>query len=317
MIGRRGLLLSLPLSFAQAAPRPIRIGTLRFGAVAWELDVIRAHKLAAGIEPVVYAASQATQVALQAGDVDVIVQDWLWVSRQRGAGADWSFVPSSAAIGAVMVPADSGIHGVADLPGRRLGIAGTPLDKSWLLLRAYAKSRHGIDLDAQVEKTFGPPPLLAEQLAAGRLDAALTYWPFAARAEAEGLKPLLGMHEAIAGLGAPPLLPMIGWVFSSSWAQSRPDVRNFLEAARQARAILVESNAEWDRIAPLTGARNPDELAQLQAWYRRGAGFSWGKPEQDAAARLYDLLAAVGGPALVGSAVHLSPGTFWGGIDSG
>ena len=39
------------------------------------------------IEPVELATAQAAQVALQAGQVDMIVVDWLWVARQRGAGA--------------------------------------------------------------------------------------------------------------------------------------------------------------------------------------------------------------------------------------
>jgi len=317
MIRRRALLLSA--SAALAAPaladrKPIRVGTLRFGAVAWELDVMRTHGLDAqegvAVEPVMFAASQATQVALQARDIDIIVQDWLFVSRQRAAGADWTLVPSSGSVGGVMTRPDSPVRSLADLKGRRLGIAGTPLDKSWLLLRAYASKQHGIDLDREVEKVFGPPPLLAEQLRAGRLDAELTYWPFAARAKALGMRQVLGVEEAVTGLGAPPGLPLIGWVFSAGWAARAP-VQGFVAASRRARAILAESDAEWERIAPLTGAANPAELAQLRDWYRRGASFAWGPAEERAAERLYDLLAELGGPALVGAAPHLFPGTFW------
>ena len=178
---RRALLLATLLA---ALPRPshaaapIRVGTLRYGTVAWELDVMRHHGLAAAagvavepVEPVEFAAAQATQVALQAGRVDLIVQDWLWVSRQRASGADWTLSPSSAALGAIMAPQASPVRSVPDLHGRRLGIAGSPLDKSWLILRAYAQKAHGLDLDAAATKTFGPPPLVAEQLSAGRLDA--------------------------------------------------------------------------------------------------------------------------------------------------
>jgi len=32
---------------------------------------------------------------------------------------------------------------------------------------------------------------------------------------------------------------------------------------------------------------------------------------EGATAQLYDMLAAIGGPALVGPATHLAPGTFW------
>ncbi len=314
-IPRRALLLAPLLAAADALPG-VRVGTLRFGTVGWEIDVMRHHGLdrASGVvaEPVEYAASQATQVALQAGRVDTIVQDWLFVSRQRAEGADWTFAPSSSAVGAVMVPAGSPVNSLADLAGRRLGVAGSPLDKSWLVLRAYARDKFGLDLDQAVEKVFGPPPLLAEQLKLGRIDAALTYWPFAARAAADGMRQVLSVEEAISGLGVPTGVPMVGWVFSASWAaRQRAAVTGFLAASGRARAILASSDAEWQRIAPLTGASGPRELARLRDWYRGGVPGSWGAAEQGAAARLYDILAGIGGPELVGRARRLSPGTFW------
>ena len=218
-LGRR-VLLSMPAVFSAsrgwAAPG-VRVGTLRFGSVAWELDVMRHHGLAGdtSVEAVEFAASQATQVALQAGRVDVIVGDWLWVSRQRAAGADWTWSATSAALGAVMTPADSPVRGIMDLPGRRLGIAGTPLDKSWLLLRAYTQRTAQIDLDTACEKTFGPPPLLAEQVGMGRLDAVLTYWPYAARAAAAGQRQVVAMDD----VWLRPLVPGAG---CHSWARSSP-----------------------------------------------------------------------------------------------
>jgi len=314
---RRTLLLA-PLALAAghrraAAAAAIRIGTLRFGSVAWELDVMRTHGLDAtaglAIEAVEFAAGQATQVALQAGRVDVIVQDWLFVSRQRAMGADWTLSPTSAALGAVIAPAGSPVMGPGDLPGRRLGIAGSPLDKSWLLLRAHAARNLGLDLDATCDKTFGPPPLLAELAAAGRLDAVLTYWPFAARAEAAGARRVLAMEDVVAALGAPPGVPFLGWVFADAFARRSPEaVHGLVSASASARAVLATSDAEWDRIASLTGATGSGELVRVRDWYRRGVRASW---SLDGIPPLYDLLAQIGGPGLVGSAPHLSPGTLW------
>lgn len=315
---RRRALLMLPLLAATRPARaaaPVRVATLRYGTVAWELDVMRTHGLdtAAGIavESVELAAAQAAQVALQGGRVDMIVQDWLWVSRQRASGADWTLSPTSGALGAVIAPAGSAIRTVADLRDRRLGIAGSPIDKSWLLLRAYAQRRHDLDLDRSTTKTFGPPPLLAEQLAAGRLDAVLTYWPFAARAEAAGQNRVLAMEDAVGalGIGSEARVPFVGWTFSAAFADRVPAaVQGFIDASGQARAILAQSDAEWDRIAPLTGTSSTDELARLRSWYRRGAAGNW---DLEATARLYDVLAEIGGPALVGPAAQLAPGTFW------
>ena len=313
---RRTVLL-LPVAAALGARRAaaapgIRVGTLRFGSVAWELDVMRAHNLdsAAGVtvEAVEFASSQAPQVALQAGRVDAIVQDWLWVSRQRATGADWTLSPTSGALGAVMAPG-SPVQAVADLPGRRLGVAGSPLDKSWLILRAYAQRTAGLDLDTVAVKTFGPPPLLAEQAAAGRLDAVLNYWPFAARAEAAGQRRVLAMEDAVGALGIPPGVPFVGWVFSDAFAgRNAAAVQGFIEASAKARSILAESDAEWDRIAPLTGAARPEGWARLRAAYRRGVPAAW---DLAAVPQLYDLLAGIGGPDLVGPAAHLQPGTLW------
>lgn len=301
---------------ARAEQAAIRVGALRFGAVAWELDVMRAHGFdaAAGVtvQPTEFAASQAAQVALQAGGVDVIVQDWLWVARQRASGADFTLAPSSSALGAVVAAPDSPVKSVADLAGRKLGVAGSPLDKSWLILRAYAQKTLGLDLDAKAEKTFGPPPLLAEQLSQGRLDAMLTYWPFAARTEAAGLRQVLDMADALTALDVPAGLPMIGYVFSEAWAaRNLAGVQGFLSACQLSRALLGVSDAEWQRIKPLTGAAGDAELALLRDWYRRGIPGEGGPSEQRGAAKLYDLLASIGGPDLVGPAPHLAPGTFW------
>ena len=213
-------------SGAAQAP-PVRVGVLRYGTVSWEVDVIRHHALDAAahitVAPVELAAAQAAQVALQAGQVDMIVIDWLWVARQRGTGADWTFVPFSNAVGALIAPDNSPVHAIPDLTGRALGIAGSPLDKSWLILRAYAKQRYGIDLDAVANKSFGPPPLLGEQMKAGRLDALLTYWPFAAKAEADGARRILDVADAVRALGIGAGVPYIGYTFSQHWADAEPD----------------------------------------------------------------------------------------------
>src|SRR6516165_2121256 len=210
------LLLSLVFQAAgaMAAEPTIRVGSLRYGTLSWQLDVITNHGLDRShgirIEPLELAGGPAAQLALQAERVDLIVSDWLWVSRQRAEGGDLTFIPFSSALGGLIVPVASHIEDVTGLTGRRLGIAGSAIDKSWLVLRLYARSRFGLDLDAVADKSFGAPPLLSEELAAGRLDAVLTYWPFAAKLEARGMRHLLSMGDALAALGIPNDLPLTG-----------------------------------------------------------------------------------------------------------
>src|SRR3546814_2483387 len=81
------LLMSTP-AFAGT----VKVGVLKFGTVSWELDTIVRHGLdtaeGVDVEVVELATNNAISVALQAGAVDVIVTDWLWVTRQRAAGTD-------------------------------------------------------------------------------------------------------------------------------------------------------------------------------------------------------------------------------------
>jgi NitT/TauT family transport system substrate-binding protein len=300
---------------ASAADPTLRVGVLKFGSVGWELQVIRRHGLdrdeGIAVDVRELATTQATQVALQGRQVDAIVSDWFWVSYQRAEGADWTFFPFSSALGAVIVPAGSPIRSVADLAGRRLGVAGSPLDKSWLMLRAVSRRSDGLDLDDRATRTFGAPPLLAEELRAGRLDAVLTYWQFAARLEARGMTRLVGMDSIMAELGIARPIPLVGYVVSERWARERrPLVQGFVRASARAREILAESDAEWDAIAPITGAADREELARIRNAFRAGIPRHWGADERRDAARLYKILGEIGGAALVGRSADLQPGTF-------
>jgi NitT/TauT family transport system substrate-binding protein len=313
---RAALLGALALPLAAHAAAPVRLGVLRFGTVAWELDVIRRHGLDAAhgiaIEARELASAQATQVALQAGAVDVSAQDWLWVARQRADGTDWTYTTFSTAIGALIAPPDSSLRAVTDLPGKRLGIAGSPLDKSWLILRAYASKLHGIDLDATATKIFGPPPLLAEQAKAGRLDAVLTFWPFAAKAQAAGARRVLAMEDAVRDLGITGEVPVAGYVFAEHWARANPAaITGLLAASRAARGVLATSDAEWLLLKPLMGVADDAEFDQLRAYYRAGIPRADAADHAGTASKLLEVLVAIGGPALVGPARTLPPGTFW------
>ena len=264
------------------------------------------------LEVVDLAGTGAAQVALQGGRVDVILSDWLWVARQRAAeGVDLTFAPFSIALGALVASHDSPVAALPDLRGRRLGVAGSPLDKSWLLLRLLALRRHGFDLEDAARVAYGAPPLLNGQLVAGRLDAVLTYWPFVARLEARGMRSLLPVEEVLRALGFAEPLPMVGWTFSAGWAAANgPALAGFARVVRGAVGILGASDAAWQRIAPLTGAADEAELLRLRAHFRAGIPRRWGAAEREAAARLHALLAGIGGARLVGPATRLPPGTF-------
>src|SRR4051812_6745638 len=186
-------LITLSFSQAQAAPE-VRVGTLQFGTVNWELGVIGGgidQKHGFTLKPVVLADKDATSVALLSGDVDAIVTDWIWVAKQRSLGRDFTFVPFSRSVGALMVDPAKGYKTLGDLKGKRLGIAGGATDKSWVLLRAYAMKTEGMDITKAVDAQFAAPPMLNELVLRGKLDGVLNFWNFNARLKEKGMVPLI------------------------------------------------------------------------------------------------------------------------------
>ncbi len=123
----------------------VRVGTLKFGTVNWELDVMARHGLdhAHGftLKTVDFAGKDGADIALQGGAVDIILTDWLWVAKRRAMGGDFTFAPHSHVTGGLMVEKHAGIATLADLKGKKLGIGGGPADKSWIILRAYAQKK--------------------------------------------------------------------------------------------------------------------------------------------------------------------------------
>src|SRR5215813_6466233 len=158
---------ALCFSVDWASADTIRVAVQRTGTVSWELDVMRAHHLdkQAGIviKTLELASPEAGKIALRGGSVDVIAADWLWVSRERELGAKLVFYPYSSALGALMVPENSSVRNLVDLQNKRIAVAGGPIDKSWLLLRAAAKQK-GVDLAAQADVVYGSPALLAGKM---------------------------------------------------------------------------------------------------------------------------------------------------------
>jgi NitT/TauT family transport system substrate-binding protein len=306
--------LALIASGALAADR-IRVAAQKTGTLAWELDVIKAHhldkKANLEIETLELASPEAGKIALKGGSADIIVSDWTWVARERALGDGLVYYPYLSTLGAVMVPAQSPIKSVADLKGRKLGVAGGPLDKSWLLLRGLAL-RSGLDLKTQATIVFGAPPLLAEKGLQGEIDATLTFWNFCADLEAKGQRRAIDMEDVVRRLGANGSVAIIGYVFDGAWAaRNRSAVDRFLAIARQAKDILATSEAEWQRLAPRIGAADRNALAIYRQRYSDGIPRRAVADEEADARALYKILAEIGGTDLVGPGRELDRGSFY------
>jgi len=299
---------------AVAADR-IRLVAQRTGSLAWELDVIKARGLdkAANLdlETLELASTEAGKVALRGGSADIIVSDWTWVARERALGDGLVYYPYLSTLGSVMAPAQSPIRDIVDLKGKKIAVAGGPIDKSWLLLRALGL-RSGLDLKAETKVVYGAPPLLSEKALQGETDATLTFWNFCADLEARGQKRAIQMDDVLHRLGATGPVAMLGYVFDGAWAaRNRSAVDRFLDASLKAKDILASSDAEWQRLAPRIGVNDARSLAILRERYSEGIPRRRIDDEATDARGLYRILADIGGADLVGPGLELDAGSFY------
>jgi NitT/TauT family transport system substrate-binding protein len=297
-------------SLGHAELPTLRVGVLKYGTVNWELQIIKAneldHKSGFNLEIIEFAGKQATTTAFYDEAVDVIVNDWIWVSRQRSEGRLYSFIPYSRMVGGLVVAPDRKINSVKDLVGKKIGIAGGPVDKSWLLFQAVAKKRHGIDLAKSVEAIFGAPPLLSKQLELGELDGVINFWHYIAMLEAKGFKRLLDTKDALIELGLNQDVPMIGYVFHDG----NPLINAFSESSRAAKELLIQSPEQWAELKPVMKAQDDTAFEALKQGYLAGIPEKWDEAERMDAKKLFHVLSDLGGPKLVGKSQILAEGTF-------
>jgi NitT/TauT family transport system substrate-binding protein len=254
----------------------------------------------------------SSPVALYGGSADVVVTDWPWALRQRAMGEAVKFAPFSGALGAVVVPADSPIKSLADLKDKKLGVAGSSTDKSWLLLRAHAQKELGADLADYAKPQYGAAPLLTEQLKDGRLDAVLNFWTFTARLEAQGFRRLISMSDVMAALGVDPQPALVGFIWKEgAEAELLPAINGLLAAAREANALLAASDAPWERLRPMMKAADDKEFAALKAGYRDGIRGDWSAADMKSAEKIMDILLSAGDAELAGKGTRFDPKAFY------
>src|ERR1700726_1777608 len=302
-------------SAAARAAETLRIGLQTTGTFAWQLDVIRRHGLAenAGLDLKIsqFASPDAGKLALNSGSVDLAVVDWLWVARARALGAKLRFYPYSSSVGSIMVKSDSKLRNMADLKGHVLAIAGGPLDKSWLIVRAAAM-RQGIDLKRETTLEYGAPPLIFQKLQQGEAEASLNFWNFCARLEANGYRRLLDVRDAQAALGLKQPVALVGYAFSEEFLASHKGlIDRFIAVAQKADDIMLRSDEGWDALRPLMNTEDEPTFKAYRDRTRKGIPRRPIAEEEADAGALFKALASVGGPELVGPSLELDPGLYY------
>jgi len=312
--------LLLALLFAGAAPAlagdTLRLALQKTGTANWEIAVIKAFGLdrEAGLtlETTELATPEAGKIALQGGSADLIVSDWLWVARERAQGAKLTLSPYSTGVGAVLTK-NPAIRGIADLAGKKLGVSGGPLDKSWLLLKAYAL-KNGVDLEKSATLVYGAPPLIAEKAQEGEIDAALAFWNFAVDLEGKGFARPIEIAEVEKALGATGPVVITGYVFNEDFARTHADaLKRFFAIAAKARTLIATDDKAWNIAVQRLGAKDAATLDLYRRRYVAATPKRSVADEAHDAAALYSVLAEIGGEKLVGPGKTLPPGTFYAG----
>lgn len=294
----------------------VSLTSVKTGSVAWLIDTMEHEKLDTkhGFDLKVrqIANSPAAPIALLSGEADVIVSDWTWAMRQRAKGLDLKFAPYSEALGSLVVPKGSDIKNLADLKGKKIGIAGSAVDKSWVLLRAYGREKIGADLADVAQPVYGAPPLIAEELRNRRIDACLNFWTYAARLVGFGAREIIGMEDVIRGLGVDPPPALVGFVWSEKNIEdNKVPINKLLAAVDDANAILAKSDEAWERLRPLIKAKSEAEFVAIRDYYRSGITDGWDQADTQSAKKLTNLLSELGDIKLGGNDTRFDPELFY------
>lgn len=294
----------------------LRIGVLAFGTVNWELNIMQMNKIAQkyGIDLDIkkLPSKNAVSIALNAGSVDMIVSDFIWVSRQRYKGFDYTFYPYSKSTGGIYVRPEVGLNNILDLEGKTLGIAGGPVNKTWLIARAYSKNRFDQDLTALVKPVFAAPPIINKKMIDNSLDSSINFWHFNAKLQAKGMKKIVDIKDMLSQLGIKHNVPLIGWVFSDKFAnKNKAVINNFLQASYETKKLLLTDENQWNKIKKLMRVKDTITFKSLKEGYLDGIPKTFDFKEKESAEKLFEVLAKEGGSKLVGKSKVLQAGTFW------
>lgn len=292
---------------AQEERMTIRVGQQAAGTFSWITHAMvyfgLDEKYNLEILEETYASKPATQLALQTGEVDVVVDDFVGAVQMRDAGVPVRGIwPFSAATGGLVVPVDSDIQSIADLQGRSIGTASLG-DKAILILRALLISQYGFDPQADGQVLQAAAPLQQGLLESGELDAALPFWHFVARMEASGeFRDVQHVSEWLTELGFRNDLPILIVVGRDG---ADPEIiRTFLAAFVETVEMMRADSMDgvWQSIldAELYSLPDPSLFPAVRARWEAGIPPEWTDEMIDELVALVDQLVEAAGPDLVG-----------------
>ena len=139
----------------------------------------------------------------------------------------------------------------------------------------------------------------------------LNYWHYNARLKSKGYREIISVDSILKNLGIKTKIPAIGWVFSEDFGKNNNELmNNFFNASKAAKEIMMSSDDEWERIFPLTTAKDRTMLIHLRDAYRNGIPLTFGNDEIEETKKIYQILARYGGRDLIGKVKKISSNMF-------
>ncbi len=306
--GRRLLLLgmSVVVLFGQGASAPpevmrIKMGNLAFPslisiilAVVKDQGLDRKHGIDLEIHPF---SAPAAQLAAQAtGETDAGPNGPLVLHRMRLEGAPLLAATTLATLSAmVVIAANPQVKSVADLRGKTL--AADVGSAEYQILAAYARSK-GLDLQRDATVVVASPPLARAQLAARRVDAAMTWDPAATLTMRDSADYRVVFNG---GTGWRELTGEDGWELVISmredFARRNPQaVVRLVETLQDAQQFITTRLDDADRIVSRTANLPPGVLKEAVQAGRivYDVRPSWGPGVRDSLWKMFQVAVAGG-----------------------
>jgi NitT/TauT family transport system substrate-binding protein len=257
---------------------------------------------------------ETVEARLQDGDADLIDIDYISTARERAEGASIVAIhPYGRTVGGLVVPDDTDIEGLTDLPGHRIGVV-RRLDKNWILVRAACREYHGFDPDDDATPVeAGSKVGLTGMLHDGEVDAVLQFWPIVPEITERGpYHEVFPVSELVQRLSETDnRLPVSTFLTSESFLAENPGtVQAFRGAYRDVVDRLVAEDDLWEDIGEkLMTYDDPAIVRAVRDGWRDMVVRDWDEETIAGMERLFESLLDVAGAGALG--VEAIPeGTF-------
>lgn len=285
---------------------PVRIGAIEGASQAYIPRIIDEYGLDTkyGLDFILTPLTATGQqwTGLRGGEFDITTGSFLDLLRQREAGLEARAVRgflrfSNPIVTTVDAPYDS----LESLAGVVVGTPNTTL-LDWLIIRAAGVELSGFDIEVEAQVVNSSPPLIAELLRTGELDAALqftsnTYGPVAAGEQ----RIIITVPELLEAAGFDPDAFYLTYNLADRFVEEHPEaVPGVIAAINEAIEILQTDDEVWPELAALSGITDEEILATYIISEREAFNTTFSEDKLESTQALIDSLVALVGEEVVG-----------------